>query len=167
MQWKWTGRRRRTVGRGSRWGTRPDWCRWGQWGVLLLAWCWSGCSGTDLSGTEATSIRGVVTFQGQAMAGGVIVFTPDPERGGQGPPLTADIAADGSYAIVETPQRPILPGYYRVTLAPPPHWRYAPGAAPFPLALTRPDQSGLLRDIRAGQVNLYSFAIELIPVSPR
>jgi hypothetical protein len=134
---------------------------------LFLALGCGGCGGTDLGEKEATSIRGVVTFQGQAMAGGMIVFTPDPERGGQGPPLVADIAEDGSYAIVETPQRPILPGYYRVTLAPPPHWRYAPHAAPFPLVLTRPDHSGLLRDIRAGQVNLYSFAIELTPTSSR
>lgn len=130
--------------------------------MLALVLACSGCGGrTDSGEMEATSIRGVVTFQGQPLSGGVIVFAPDPERGGQGPPLMADIAADGSYAIVETPQRPIAPGYYRVALAPPPHWRYAPHAAPFPLALTRPDQSGLLRDIRAGQVNLYSFAVEL------
>lgn len=97
------------------------------------------------------------------MGGGLIVFTPDPERGGQGSPLSAEIARDGSYAIVETPQRPIPAGYYRVTLAPPPQWRFAEHAAPFPLALTRPDLSGLLRDVRAGQVNLHSFAVELIP----
>lgn len=136
--------------------------RWGGYAGLCLALMCSGCSGGTENGvTETTSIRGVVIFQGQPLAGGMIVFTPDPERGGQGPPLTADIAADGSYAIVETPQRAITPGYYRVTLAPPPHWRYAAHAAPFPLVLTRPDQSGLLRDIRAGQVNLYSFAVEL------
>ncbi|MCS7022934.1 MAG: carboxypeptidase-like regulatory domain-containing protein [Gemmataceae bacterium] len=135
------------------------------WLWLTLTGCSEGSVPTVCSGNEPTSIRGVVTFQGQPMAGGVIVFTPDPERAGHGPPLMAEIAADGSYAIVDSVERPLRPGTYRVALAPPPHWRFAQGAAPFPLSLTRPDLSGLLRDIRPGQVNLYSFAIELVPES--
>jgi hypothetical protein len=133
--------------------------------VLLILGC-SGCGTSETTAQlEPTSIRGVVTFQGRPMGGGLIVFTPDPDRGGYGGPLCAPIAADGSYAILETPQRPIPPGYYRVSLAPPPHWRFAEHAAPFPLALTRPDLSGLIRTILAGQTNLHSFAVELLPSS--
>lgn len=117
--------------------------------VILAAGChrWS----PDAKGT---SVRGAVHFQGQPLSGGRITFTPDPERGGSGKPVSADLGADGRYRIGGDAVE-LAAGWYRLAIAAGPT---APSG--FPRGLARPDQSGLLREVRPGQENVFDFAIE-------
>ena len=45
------------------------------------------------------AVAGTVTYRGEPLAGGLVVFAPDAERGNDGPPLTATVGADGRYAL--------------------------------------------------------------------
>src|SRR5579872_5285905 len=42
-----------------------------------------------------TTVQGRITFQGQPMSGGLVVFSPDVERGGTGKPISSEITQDG------------------------------------------------------------------------
>ncbi len=50
--------------------------------LTLFALAAIGCGDSK---PELAPVRGHVYFHGAPLAGGVIVFTPDPERGGHGP----------------------------------------------------------------------------------
>ncbi len=143
-----------------------------RWMWVMAAGCgaFAGCGTASGPATEdAGTIRGVVVFNGQPLAGGLIVFSPDPERGGRGPSLRATVAADGSYCIRPDPAADLPAGWYRVAIAPPPQWRCDPHGQvlPFPWHLTRPDTSGLYREVRPHHTNLFSFSIELVDASSR
>ena len=106
-------------------------------------------------------VRGVVTFQGRPLAGGLIVFTP--ERGPK--PFAARLDAYGHYELEPTPpagpglpsgvSRGIPPGRYDITFSDPPQ----PSDAQFPRKLRRPDTSGVAREVLAGQENVLDFHI--------
>jgi hypothetical protein len=103
-------------------------------------------------------VRGTVTFQGRPLAGGLIVFAPDRDKGNAGKPACATIAADGSYELPDPPAA----GWYKVALADPPgvfqgEW----GLPRFPTALRRPDRSGLEREVKAGHQHVMNFAVEV------
>ena len=61
-------------------------------------------------------VRGHVYFHGVPLAGGAIVFTPDPDRGGHSPLACARIGADGAYVLVTGPDPGAVVGWHRVTL---------------------------------------------------
>ena len=109
-----------------------------------------GCGASAPAGPAA--VRGRLTFQGEPVAGGVIVFAPDPDRGGAGKPVRADTAADGTFTLPDG----VPPGWYRVALAPP---AGDPGSR-FPPRLARPDRSGLSRQVVAGKGHVFEFAVE-------
>lgn len=108
-----------------------------------------------------TTVRGRVTLQGRPVAGGTVVFAPDPERGGSGKPLRAATAVDGTFTL-RAADGPVPAGWYRVALAAPPG--HEPADPPFPEQLRRPDRSGLVREVAAGKDHLFEFAVE-VPVS--
>jgi hypothetical protein len=124
----------------------------------------SGCN--RVAPTGNTSVQGLVTFQGQPVAGGLIVFSPDPERGGSGKPIPVEIAQDGRFQLTNGEGAVIPPGWYRVAIALAPNSAsLTPETTPnnrvaFPPQLARPDQSGLFREVKAGQENTFSFDIE-------
>jgi hypothetical protein len=110
------------------------------------------------------TVRGKVTFNGQPVAGGLVVFTPDPRRGGSGKPARSETAADGSFALSLGDSPHIPPGWYRVSLAPAPALPdplSASQSPSFPARLARPDLSGLEREVRAGHNHVFEFAIEV------
>ena len=109
----------------------------------------AGCSAKTAA---PSSVEGHVTFLGRPLAGGLVVFTPDPGRGGTGRPVIADIASNGHYAMPA-----LSPGWYRVSLADPPSWNAIDG---FPAALRRPDHSGLSREIVPGRAHRIDFRID-------
>lgn len=114
--------------------------------LLLLVF---GCGRED----KLTPVHGRVYYRGQPLSGGTIVFTPDPERGGRGPLATAEIEADGRY-VLHTDQSPgAVSGWHRVSIAPPPD-------AALPGKYGHPEQSGLLREIKAGKVAEMDFHLE-------
>jgi hypothetical protein len=105
-----------------------------------------------------TTVRGHVSFQGGPLAGGRVVFAPDRERGGAGKPISAEIAGDGRFHL-GTGEGPAIPsGWYRVAIAPSPQVQSQ--ATSFPPSLARPDRSGLIREVRPGQDNVFDFLIE-------
>lgn len=119
-----------------------------------------GCS--RKSPSAPATVRGRVTFQGYPLANGLIVFSPDPDRGGSGKPARGDLDPDGRFQLKLADELSIPPGWYRVAIAPAP--RIAPlslDRLPFPLQLARPDKSGVVREVKAGQENVFEFAVEV------
>jgi hypothetical protein len=116
--------------------------------LMLFAF---GC-GTKPS-TPAT-VEGSVTFLGRPLVGGLVVFTPDRDRGTTGKPTTAEIVSNGRYGM---PVTGLTPGWYRVSISDPPSWYAVEG---FPASLRRPDRSGLSREIVAGRDHRFDFHIE-------
>lgn len=105
---------------------------------------------------KETTVRGRLTFQGEPVAGGTVVFVPDPDRGGAGKPVRADTAADGTFTL-RPADGPVRAGWYRVALAAP---AAAPTDPPFPPELRRPDRSGVAREVTAGKDHVFEFAVE-------
>src|SRR5262245_23845942 len=81
------------------------------------------------------TVAGKVTFQGQPLSGGLVVFSPDPDRGGNGKPARGEIAADGTYQLKLGDDSMIPAGWYRVAVAPAPT---AYPASAYPARLTFP-----------------------------
>lgn len=119
-----------------------------------------GCS--RKSATSTATVRGKVTYQGEPLAGGLIVFAADLERGAASKPAQGELAPDGSFQLTQAGATAIRPGWYRVAFAPAP--QYAPGSlrdrVPFPLDLSRPDRSNVAREVKAGE-NVFEFTIEV------
>jgi hypothetical protein len=116
--------------------------------ALLMAGPW-GCS---RPAPVPSPVEGTVTFLGRPLSGGLVVFTPDIERGSAGWPVVADVSSDGRYALASLP-----PGWYRVSLSDPPTGNAADG---FPAELRRPDRSGLCRQILPGRAHRIDFHID-------
>lgn len=116
-----------------------------------------GCSRTTAA--APATVRGKVMFQGAPLAGGLIVFSPDPERGGSGKPARGDLANDGTFQLMLADATAIPPGWYRVAIAPAP--LSAHPDAIFPPQLARPDRSGIVREVKAGQENVFEFTVEV------
>ena len=128
-------------------------------GVMSL----SGGCGTNAPPAPAT-VRGRVTLNGQPVAGGLVVFTPDPHRGGSGKPVRAETGPDGAFALRIDASDRIPAGWYRVALAPAPVLPdpVSAGRGPvFPAKLARPDLSGLEREIQSGKEHVFEFAVEV------
>jgi hypothetical protein len=104
-----------------------------------------------------------VFYRGQPLAGGTIVFTPDPERGGRGPLATGEIGSDGRYSLRTGETPGAVPGWHKVTIAPPfsaDPTAPDPGGAELPRKYGDPEQSGLLREIKAGKAAEQDFYLE-------
>jgi hypothetical protein len=136
--------------------------------VVALA---AGAAAVSLSGgcgsktpPGPATVRGRVTLNGQPVAGGLVVFTPDAQRGGRGKSASAETGADGSFELKLDGSAPIPPGWYRVSLAPPPVIPdpvAATQSPAFPAKLARPDLSGLEREVQAGHNHVFEFAVEV------
>jgi hypothetical protein len=136
--------------------------------VCLLAMAAVSCDGSR--SREVGIVRGRVTFQSQPLAGGIIVFSPHPDRGfATVAPATAEIDQFGEYKLKVEGNVYIASGWYRVSIADPPNWTVVvPSNSPqlaavslFPDALRQPDKSGLEREVRAGRDNEFDFHIEV------
>ena len=140
---------------------------------LLLALAVLGCGRDD----KLTPVRGQVFYHGRPLAGGTIVFTPDAERGGRGPLACGEIDADGRYTLHTGDQPGVVSGWHRITVAPvtppaqttpftlpsPPEGgegRVRGAAIDLPRRYSDPEQSGLLREIKAGVVAEQDFHLE-------
>ena len=131
--------------------------------MLLLPLIFAGCGGTSDGPAAAT---GKVSYRGQPLPHGTIVFTPDAIRGGTGLPVRAEIQPDGSYRLKTTEAIGLPPGWYRVTVAAVDTASPAPGT-PFsgprsllPVKYRDPEQSGLLCEVKAGKENAINFNLE-------
>ena len=113
--------------------------------ILVLA---AGC-GTDPVKHE--EVQGRVFFGTEPLHGGTIVFTPDAERGNEGPMASAEIQPDGRF-ILHTGQEPgAVPGWHRVTIAP------GPDGQSLPRKYCDPKLSDQAREVKSGQTNAFDF----------
>jgi hypothetical protein len=119
------------------------------WLIVLLA---AGCS-RDPGPRE--QVRGRVYYLGQPVPGGTIVFTPDPDRNGQGPLGRGSILFDGSYDLGTGPDHGAVAGWHRVTIL-------ASGSPAFllPSKYADPEQSGQSCEVKAGQINALDFHLQ-------
>lgn len=118
----------------------------------------AGC-GTSDPPAPAT-VRGAVTFGGRPLAGGLVVFAPDREKGAVGKALAATVAPDGGYRLPSDGSASVPPGWYRVAIADAPGVFGSDGQR-FPAALRRPDRSGLSREVKPGADNVLNFDIDV------
>jgi hypothetical protein len=121
----------------------------------------AGCGDRSKSGPP---VRGQVLYRGDPVAGGLIVFVPNPDRGSDGPTATAVIEPDGSFTLVAADGKPVAPGWYRVAVAPkagsvdvPTAERPYPG---LPAKYRNPVLSGLEREVKAGAENTFAFDLD-------
>src|SRR5437764_1063836 len=108
------------------------------------------------------TVRGLVTFQGRPLAGGLVVFAPDRDKGNAARPATATVDGDGRFQLAIDGSTAIAPGWYRVALADAPGvFSEDAGFPRFPVALRRPDRAGLDREVVAGRENVFVFHVEV------
>ncbi len=138
--------------------------------ALLGTLCLVGIAGCRKPVAVAPApVRGVVTFQGRPLSGGLVVFTPDrgssASRSGGTKPFATRLDADGRYELAPAPpvapglpsgvSQGVPPGLYQVTFADAPR----PAPTGFPADLRRPDTSGVARQVVAGRENVLDFHI--------
>lgn len=107
-----------------------------------------------------STVRGRVLFQGRALAGGTIAFTPHPERGPSGKSAIATLDDNGEFRLKSAGTAYLPAGWYRIAVAEAPS-ADAGYTSTFPMELSRPDKSGLDREVIAGRENVFEFAVEL------
>ena len=122
----------------------------------------AGCGGG--SKPDETVVRGQILYRGEPVAGGLIVFAPNPDRGSDGPVVTATLQDDGSFTLTSPDGKPVPPGWYRIAVAPkagtvdlPTAERPYPG---LPAKYRNPSRSGLEREIKAGTDNVVCFDLD-------
>jgi hypothetical protein len=120
------------------------------------------------SGTPRLSpVRGKVYYKGTALTRGVVVFTPDSSRGGQGALAHGEIQADGHYHLRTEGAEGVPPGWYRITVlsvdppaAAPIGQRYAFPRPLLPPRFRDPDLSDLVREVQPGRANEIDLLLE-------
>lgn len=141
------------------WNSRRLRNRLGPWTALAVVFGLVGCGGSTETGTEV--VAGSVQFVGYPLAGGTIVFAPDPDRG-SGQAVSTMIEPDGSFRFGVYNSPGLKPGWYRIAMAEPPGvFEQQYGLPDFPKELRRPDKSGILREVKAGQANVFCFEIDV------
>ncbi len=117
-------------------------------GVAVLAL--AGCGrGED----PPPSVTGRVLYRGAPLAGGTIVFEPDPGRGGDGPMVFGEVGPDGRYALRAGTGGGVGAGWHRVTFA------AAHGTA-LPPRYSDPTRSGQVCEVKAGRENEIDFDLK-------
>jgi hypothetical protein len=135
-------------------------------GITIALLVGAGCHGRP---EPRAAVHGRITYKGDPLCAGVIVFVPDTSRGFRGPLAHAEIHADGRYALQtgDAAGAGAGAGWYRVTVAA----VAAPPALldghryPIPLSLLPEryrsvDLSGLTCEVKAEQDNTIDFNLE-------
>jgi hypothetical protein len=131
-------------------------------GIVCLAVTVAG--GCSKSKTADTVVRGQILYRGEPVSGGLIVFAPNPDRGSDGPVVTATLNDDGSFTLTGPDGKPVAPGWYRIAVAPKAGSVHIPTAdRPYPgipAKYRNPSLSGMEREIKAGTDNVVLFDLE-------
>lgn len=129
--------------------------------LALLLCCCVGCGERE---NTPTVVKGTALYRGEPMAGGMVVFAPNPERGGSGPLLVGAIQEDGSFILTPDDGKPIQAGWYRVSLAPRPGVYEVPTPQqPYPgppPKYRNPAKSNLDREIMTNKENVFHFDLD-------
>jgi len=126
-------------------------------GLLVIGGC-------DRAQPGDTVVRGQILYRGEPVSGGLIVLSPNVERGSSGPIVTAPLNDDGSFTISGRDGQSVAPGWYRIAVAPRAGAVESPSAErPYPGVPARyrnPALSGLEREIKAGTDNLICIDLD-------
>jgi len=132
--------------------------------VLMVFIILSGCDG---SGNPLLPVSGKVSYQGAALQGGIIVFTPDSSRGAHGAIAVGEIQADGSYSLRTDKAFGAGAGWYRVTVAAVsaeavalPGHRYGVPPSLVPEKYRDPELSRLACEIKPDRANCIDINLE-------
>jgi hypothetical protein len=117
-------------------------------GAILLV-VLMGCSGGGAAAPRVP-VFGRVTMRGVPLRSGAIAFTPDRQRGGEGPTSRADLSFDGRFIL---PAGGLPPGWYRITVA--------SLDVALPVRLRDPETAGISREVVAGQQNVLQIELDL------
>jgi hypothetical protein len=123
--------------------------RVGVCGLMLVGL--AGC-GSEVAKQEA--VQGRVFFHNEPLRGGTIVFTPDAERGNQGPMATGEIQSDGRYTLHTGAEPGAVVGWHSVTIA------AGPDCQPLPRKYSDPKLSDQCREVKTGQTNVFDFHLD-------
>ena len=125
----------------------------GMW-VASLGLSFAGCEDGPV---RLTPVRGRVSYKGDYLRGGIIVFTPDPARNSDGPLSHAEIQSDGSYVLGGDDGPGAIPGWHRVTIT---AFGDGDGRQALPARYGDPEQSGLRFEVKPGQDNVIDIELE-------
>jgi hypothetical protein len=138
--------------------------RTASWVLLFASLVLTGCG----TGTPPlVAVTGHVSYHGQPLPGGVIVFAPDSAKGSNGPVASAVIQPDGSFTLRTADSPGAAVGWHRVTVVcvsdPDPDVtgsRYAVPVSLIPEKYRSADLSGLSREVRGGQTNEINLNLD-------
>jgi hypothetical protein len=112
-------------------------------------------------------VQGRVFYQGTALRGGTIVFTPDASRGGRGPLAGAEIQPDGRFVLRTGDECGAVAGWHRITVLAvelpaevPAGQRYAVPRSLLPQKYCDPELSGLFREVKPGRENTFDLYLD-------
>lgn len=129
-------------------------------GALALLLSAALCAGCQQRPAPFAPVSGKVTYQGGALAGGLIVFTPDAARGESGTIACAEIRPDGSY-VLNTGETPgATAGWYRVSVAALAPAGSGPPLAILPVKYGDPRTSLLACEVKANRTNQLDFNLD-------
>ena len=86
-------------------------------GLLCLGGLLFFVVGSKPGAAPLQPVQGKVTYRGQLLQTGMIVFTPDTTKGATGKQAVGQIRPDGSYSLNTGEATGASPGWYRVTVA--------------------------------------------------
>jgi hypothetical protein len=135
-------------------------------GLMALVLLCVGCGDPAVTPAEGIPVQGKVFYRGQPLPFGTIVFTPDADRGTNGPLATATIQPDGSFQLKSGEVIGAVAGWHRVTVLAIEMQPPAPGQpqgeprAILPSRFCDPRLSGLLCEVKAGRDNVINFNLE-------
>jgi hypothetical protein len=108
-----------------------------------------------------------VSYRGQLLRSGTIVFAPDASRGSRGELACADIQPDGSYVLRTGDAVGAAPGWHRVTVcsllasnAPLPGQPAPLPVSALPAHYRDPQLSGLACEVKAGESNSIDIHLD-------
>jgi hypothetical protein len=132
--------------------------------LLVLGFFSFGCDG---GANIFLPVTGKVTYQGLALQGGIIVFTPDGSRGGHGAMAVGEIQPDGTYSLRTEKAFGAAAGWYRVTVAtasvgtiPSPGQRFHVPPSLLPEKYRDPDLSRLVCEVKPDRANSIDFNLD-------
>jgi hypothetical protein len=119
--------------------------------ALALLLTGPGCGGE--ADAKRAAVQGQVFYKGRPLAGGTIVFAPDPGHGARGPLAWGQIGPDGRYTLRTGDEPGAVVGWHRVTVA-------APGPAALPARYSDPERSGQVHEVHDAPSNTIDVRLE-------
>jgi hypothetical protein len=87
------------------------------WLVLTIFFTSAGCGDSFPNAGAPVPASGIVRLRGLPIQNGTIVFSPNPEFGGDAEVVQTGLHADGSFLLSQMAVAGIRPGFYRIAVS--------------------------------------------------